>query len=165
MKAEPTVAKRVHESAAACRLPAGSDQASPTSQDRVRQENVLLHARSMARVPQSARTARVLVAAALKGWGLLQLADDAELVVAELVSNAVTHASGPGMRVSVVRVTGQRIRVSVIDPDRTLPQARPFDVERERGRGLLLVEAISCRWGVQLLRGGKAVWAELEVSA
>ncbi|MFI0941903.1 ATP-binding protein [Streptomyces sp. NPDC021020] len=118
----------------------------------------------MPRIPESAHAARTLVADALTSWDLAQLADDALLIVTELVSNAVAHASGPDMRVSVALVSDRRIRVSVIDAERTRPQARPFDVERERGRGLLLVEAMSCKWGVHLLHEGKAVWAELEAS-
>lgn len=122
-------------------------------------------AENLERLPESAARARCLVADALGTWGLSQLVDDALLVVTELVSNAVVHASGPGIRVSVVRLAGRRVRVSVTDRDRNRPQPRPFDVERERGRGLLLIEAMSCRWDVKLLPGGKAVWAELEASS
>lgn len=163
MKAEPPVAKRDHELVADCRQPTAPDESSSTDQEWARQGATSLHARSLERVPESALAARALVAGALQAWGLAQLMDDTLLVVTELVSNAVAHASGPGMRVSVVRVTALRVRVSVIDPDRTRPQPACFNVKRERGRGLLLVEALSHRWGVHLLRGGKAVWAELEV--
>lgn len=108
--------------------------------------------------------ARSLTADALKAWGLPQLVDDACLITTELASNAVDHASsGSGMRVSVVHL-GNLVRISVIDGDRTRPQLRPWDAEQERGRGLLLVNVLSSRWGVSLLPGGKAVWAELEAA-
>jgi anti-sigma regulatory factor (Ser/Thr protein kinase) len=114
------------------------------------------------RLPESAARARCLVSDALGIWDLPQLQDDALLVVTEMVSNAVAHTSGPVIRVSVVLLTARRIRVSVTDRDRTRPRARPSGAECERGRGLLLIEALSCRRGVHLLRDGKAVWAELE---
>jgi anti-sigma regulatory factor (Ser/Thr protein kinase) len=84
--------------------------------------------------------------------------------VTELVSNAITHACGEGMRVTVVSLSECRVRVAVIDQDRTRPQLKPPTPDRERGRGLLLVHALSDTWGVELLPGGKRVWAELKAS-
>lgn len=165
MTAEHTVARREQELAAARRLSTTSDEPSPTrTAEQVPHGDALPCARSLKRIPESALAARTLVTDTLASWDLRHLTDDAVLIVTELVSNAVAHASGPDMRVSVVRVDARRVRVSVIDADRTRPQPRPFDVERERGRGLLLIEAMSCTWGVHLLHGGKAVWAELEAS-
>ncbi|NUS17016.1 MAG: ATP-binding protein [Streptomyces sp.] len=114
-------------------------------------------------VPQAANEARCLAAAALNEWDLTQLLDDVRLVMTELVSNAVAHAAGSGVLVSIVLLDEQRVRINVLDQDRKRPEPRPLDVEQERGRGLLLVQVLASLWGVDLLPGGKSVWAELEV--
>lgn len=121
-------------------------------------------AESLGRVPESAAEARHLVAAALKAWSLPQLVEDAELVMTELVSNAVAHTAGECIRVNVLRLSDRRVRISVADRDRKRPTRREPDVCGERGRGLLLVEACSSKWGVRVLPGGKAVWSELEAA-
>jgi two-component sensor histidine kinase len=122
-------------------------------------------AENMERVPESAAAARQLVTDALGAWDLVQLTDTAALVLSELVSNAVNHARGEGMRVSVIRRADRRVRLSVIDRDRTRPQVRPMTPDGEGGRGLVLVNAVSAVWGVDLLPGGKRVWADLEAEA
>lgn len=122
------------------------------------------YARDFERVPESAAAARRLLVRALELWGLPQLADTATLVLSELVSNAVRHASGEGMRVNVTRVGARRVRVSVFDRDTTRPRVQDQDPGAERGRGLFIVSAAAASWGVELLPGGKNVWAELEES-
>lgn len=119
-------------------------------------------AQSLERVPKSAAAARELLVAALQTWHLVQLADTAALVLGELVSNAVRHAEGEVMRVSVIRRDDGHVRVSVIDRSRTRPKARPTTADAESGRGLVLITALSAAWGVDLLPGGKSVWADLE---
>jgi anti-sigma regulatory factor (Ser/Thr protein kinase) len=125
-----------------------------------------VYAENYERVPESAAAARRLVGEALDEWGLPQLADSAGLVLTELVTNSVRHAKGEGMRVNVTRLTGQRVRVSVLDRDRTRPRMQEPDPdgERERGRGLFIVNATSVAWGVDLLPDGKRVWADVEAS-
>lgn len=114
------------------------------------------------RLPESAGVARRLAAAALAAWQLPQLSDDTALVLTELVSNAVTHAAGEGMRVSVERLGERRIRLAVTDRTRTRPQLRAASSSGECGRGLRLIIALSARWGVDVLPDGKRVWADLE---
>jgi anti-sigma regulatory factor (Ser/Thr protein kinase) len=121
-----------------------------------------VYAENYERIPESARRARHLVLDALAAWSMPHLGDAATLVLSELVSNAVRHAKGEGMRVNVTRLTGRRVRLSVLDQDSTRPQMQEPDPAGERGRGLLLVDAESVRWGVELLPGGKRVWAEVE---
>jgi serine/threonine-protein kinase RsbW len=121
-------------------------------------------AENFQRVPQSAAAARRLVHDTLGGWHLLRMDDRAMVIVTELVSNAINHARGDGMRVSVVRFPDDRVRIGVIDRDRTRPEIKPMTPDQEGGRGLLLIEAMSSVWGVDLLPGGKRVWAELEAS-
>lgn len=124
-----------------------------------------LFAVNMERIPESAGLARRLVIEALDAWHLQQLADAAALVLSELVSNAVNHASGDGMRVSVSRINDRRVRLAVIDRDRKRPQVRAPGPDAEGGRGLLLVSLTSADWDVDLLPGGKRVWADIEVNA
>lgn len=119
-----------------------------------------VYAASLERVPESAGAARRLVVRALDAWCLSGLTGSVELVVSELVSNAVRHASGAGVRVSVVRVGERRVRVSVFDGDRTRPRVRQPGPDGEQGRGLLIVAAEATAWGVDLLPGGKSVWAD-----
>ena len=121
-----------------------------------------VYAENFERTPESAAAARDLISEALDVWHLPQLADTATLVLTELVSNAIRHAQGEGMRVNVTRLTEQRVRVSVLDRDCTLPQIQDQDPDEERGRGLFIVNAESASWGVDLLPGGKRVWADLE---
>lgn len=114
--------------------------------------------------PESAATARRLSLSVLKVWGLPQYGDTVELLVSELVGNAVRHT---GARTFGLRMPRRRgwIRVEVRDPSRALPcllPVRPLDVS---GRGLFLVDTLSDRWGVDLQPHGKTTWFELRVPA
>ncbi|QFZ19239.1 ATP-binding protein [Saccharothrix syringae] len=108
----------------------------------------------------SSARARQVLAEAASTWGLSpDVTDDAALVVTELVSNAVDHAEGPvGLTVSR---TATGVRIEVADNSPALPQPRPVQVDSARGRGLIIVEALSASWGTEERDGGKVVWAEL----
>jgi anti-sigma regulatory factor (Ser/Thr protein kinase) len=84
---------------------------------------------------------------------------DARLVVSELASNAVLHASTP-FAVSV-RSTGSAVRISVRDESPTRPVMRNGGPASLSGRGLHLVAAMADDWGVDAGADGKTVWAEL----
>lgn len=118
-----------------------------------------VYAENLERVPESAAAARRMVSQALEVWQLPQLADTALLVLSELVSNAVRHATGEGMRITAHRLPTGRVHLAVLDRDPTRPQIRPPTPDGVSGRGLLLVEAMSFAWGVDMLPGGKRVWA------
>ncbi|MBM9618380.1 ATP-binding protein [Streptomyces zhihengii] len=118
--------------------------------------------------PRGARLARRLVSHRMHEWGHPYEGHGNEavtLVAAELVANAVTHGHVPG-RDFHLRLTATReaARVEVTDTrsDRQ-PAAgpRPAAPDGESGRGLLLVEALACDWGVtpRATAPGKAVWA------
>nr|WP_306768222.1 ATP-binding protein [Streptomyces sp. S1] len=94
------------------------------------------------------------------------LIEDAALIITELVSNAVDHGRLPSIRVIVSRPSANTIRLGVVDRSKAVPTLRT-DVEEGqiRGRGLLLVDAFTDRWGTELYRWGKQVWAELEEEA
>lgn len=83
--------------------------------------------------------------------------DDAKLLVSELVTNAIRHARSP-VQVTV-RDHGGRLRVEVADES-----VRPLVYReglQEGGRGLLLLDALADRWGVDHHSHGKTVWFEL----
>ncbi|WP_225846875.1 ATP-binding protein [Streptomyces sp. HPF1205] len=124
-----------------------------------------MYAENFERVPGAATAARRLVSTALDAWELSQLADPATLVVSELVSNAVRHATGEGMRITVHRLPTGRVHLAVLDRDPTRPQVQPPTPDGVSGRGLLLVEAMSFAWGVDMLPGGKRVWSVLEAAS
>lgn len=109
----------------------------------------------------SARRARRLVTEALDDWGLPGLAEDARLIVTELVSNAVKHTRSSSLRVTVTLLRGRGVvRVAVVDKSRAVPVMRVHSPDRESGRGLAVIDALS-RWGYDRLPWGKRVWAEL----
>ncbi|SEO59233.1 ATP-binding protein [Actinacidiphila rubida] len=86
-----------------------------------------------------------------------------ELVVSELVANAVEHARTPPDRLIEVMCAlhGGVLRVEVHDGDPAPPRPRRADAYDDRGRGLVLVEALSAAWGHGSRVGavGKCVWA------
>lgn len=101
--------------------------------------------------------ARRLVAHTLRRWGLEALTEATELMVSELVTNAVQHATRP-VTLSLVRTT--RLRCEVGDDSPLLPRPRRTGPEDERGRGLQIVARCAERWGATRLGTGKVVWFE-----
>ncbi|MBU3867022.1 ATP-binding protein [Streptomyces sp. 4503] len=114
------------------------------------------------REPEAAALARRMVRTVLDTWHLPQLADDAALVTSELVANAVDHARGRCMRLTVTRAGEYRVRLAVIDKSHDEPVRKAPIPSEERGRGLAVVDAFSAAWGVDPLPWGKRVWSELE---
>jgi hypothetical protein len=115
----------------------------------------------------------VSVAAAARAWvvGVLPrllnrpaaaaLRDNVELLVTELTANALMHAGG--VEHIDVSCTGTMLRIAVHDRDASAVAARrAAGPDAENGRGLLLVDALAARWGVEKHPGdGKDVWLEL----
>lgn len=85
--------------------------------------------------------------------------DTAQLLVSELVTNAVLHA-GTDIEVTV-SVSGGVVRVDVVDQSRRLPTRKNYDRSAMTGRGLGLVDASARQWGVRGHPSGKSVWFEL----
>ncbi|MGE7435450.1 ATP-binding protein [Kitasatospora sp. NPDC001175] len=95
-------------------------------------------------------------------------AETGELLVSELVTNAVRHGRVPGRLLWVrLELRVGLLRVEVHDASSDRPTARTPGVEDESGRGLWLVEQLSVRWGWHPRSGGvgKAVWAECAPAA
>lgn len=114
---------------------------------------------------QAPRQARRILAATLDVWGLGHLLETASVVLAELVTNAVRHAGGRQIGLTLWRRM-TLVQISVRDCSRSLPcliMTGPFPTTAEHSRGLQLVAAYTFRWGTELLPGGKRVWAEIAV--
>lgn len=111
--------------------------------------------------PRAPGDAREHVRRVCRRWGIDEDAREAaEIVVTELVTNAVEHASSPTV-VAVERVTGS-FRLAVRDFDtRALPDVALPSPTSARGRGLAMVAAVSREWGVHTHADGKTVWSEM----
>ncbi|MFF3596505.1 ATP-binding protein [Kitasatospora indigofera] len=113
---------------------------------------------------RSAGAARRLLRTFLAGLdGAEPLLEVGELLVGELVANAVEHARGPSGRLVEVRyaVSAGRLRIEVHDAGNELPEVREPAPEEESGRGLWLVRELAAAWGCCPREGGagKCVWA------
>ncbi|MDC0773029.1 ATP-binding SpoIIE family protein phosphatase [Streptomyces sp. HD] len=102
--------------------------------------------------------ARRLARRALARWGLEELTDSVELLVSEVVTNAVRYASRP---VTLRLLRTDVLRCEVGDDVPQLPRLRQARATDEGGRGLYLVNRLARRWGATRLSTGKVVWFEL----
>src|SRR5580704_4482944 len=106
----------------------------------------------------SARRARGLIKRPLKKWGLADLLPVAELLVSELVTNAVRYAQG---KIGLRLILEGGLVCEVLDDSAALPRLRHPDEDDERGRGLQVVSQVAQRWGARRSLTGKVVWCEL----
>ncbi|MER5960616.1 ATP-binding protein [Streptomyces sp. NPDC001893] len=113
----------------------------------------------IARELTSVRQARRLVRAQLGDWELEGLADTAELLVSELVTNALRHTRGP-LRLNL-QVRGSRLRCEVEDTDPTGPVRSVVDADAEGGRGTELLDLLTEAWGSTRTATGKTTWCEM----
>ena len=119
-------------------------------------------------VPESAGRARRAVHALLAAWGLDHLADEVDVVVSELVTNALLHSGeGPSGAEEAVRfdlaLRAGRLTARVVDASPLPPRPEEAEDTAESGRGLILVEALAADWGWEDLPDGKAVWAAFDL--
>jgi serine phosphatase RsbU (regulator of sigma subunit)/anti-sigma regulatory factor (Ser/Thr protein kinase) len=108
----------------------------------------------------SARRARTLIRRPLRRWGLAELIPTTELLVSELVTNAVRYAQG---KIGLQLVLEGGLVCEVLDDSAALPRLRHPGDEDERGRGLQIVSQVAQRWGTRRTPSGKVVWCELPV--
>lgn len=112
------------------------------------------------------RAARTFAAETLAGWDLpTDCVEAAQLVVSELVTNAVRHAPGSPAVTLQLTLTDDCIRVLVSDQGPGDPERIRSDPGSDvRGRGIWIVDAFTERWGTEPDDGGgKTVWGELRV--
>ncbi|MFE2722442.1 SpoIIE family protein phosphatase [Kitasatospora sp. NPDC059327] len=128
-------------------------QSLPTGSDRIA---TLSLSDDHAMVAHSRRFTRETLA----GWGLGALADWAELLTSELITNALVHAGSP---VQLRLFHNRVLTVEVADRDSESPRIRRAREEDEGGRGMHLVNELAHRWGSRRTRDGKVVWFELEL--
>ncbi|WP_406201212.1 SpoIIE family protein phosphatase [Kitasatospora sp. NBC_01560] len=102
--------------------------------------------------------ARALVREQLASWQLAGLSDTTELLVSELVTNAVRVARD---RVQLQLIRVDKLLVEVSDDNHNLPSLEPAEQLGETGRGLTLVTKLAERWGTARKAVGKVVWFEL----
>jgi serine phosphatase RsbU (regulator of sigma subunit)/anti-sigma regulatory factor (Ser/Thr protein kinase) len=105
----------------------------------------------------SARRARVLIRRPLQKWGLAELIPTTELLVSELVTNAVRYAQG---KIGLRLILEGGLVCEVLDGSAALPRIRHPGCEDERGRGLQVVSQVAQRWGARRTPSGKVVWCE-----
>jgi two-component sensor histidine kinase len=113
----------------------------------------------------SVRLARNAAHVVLGAWRLEHLEETAILIVSELVTNAVRHASGSDVLEVDLHATRTCVRIEIQDCDRSWPQPRIPAGFEESGFGFVLVDALAAKWGVRETTTGKAVWAELDARA
>ncbi|MEH0473833.1 SpoIIE family protein phosphatase [Streptomyces sp. B21-097] len=109
--------------------------------------------------PAEVARARAAVREQLHGWGLGPLAEPAELMVSELVTNAVRHSRRRPVALRLVR--GDALLCEVEDDDHELPNLLSAGPGDEAGRGLRVVSALAREWGASSTADGKSVWFEL----
>jgi len=113
--------------------------------------------------PDAPRYARRAARMMLAGWGFQdpRWLDDAELVVSELVTNAVRH--GGGLIELRLEAHDEAILVSAADGSSVVPRRRAPDggPRDDGGRGIAIIEEFAQDWGVENHEGGKRVWVRL----
>ncbi|WP_137230396.1 SpoIIE family protein phosphatase [Streptomyces sp. BPSDS2] len=107
--------------------------------------------------PVSVGRARELATGQLAAWGLEELSFATELVVSELVTNAVRYGGGPlGLRL----IRDRTLVCEVSDTGHTSPHLRHSAEDDEGGRGLFIVAQLVQRWGTRYTPTGKTIWTE-----
>jgi anti-sigma regulatory factor (Ser/Thr protein kinase) len=125
---------------------------------------------SLSPSPDAPSRARSFTRHTLASWGLTELADDAQVIVSELLANALRHTGirqpGNGQRAWAAALGlwllshADGLMCVVTDPSDSAPALRPPGDTSESGRGLHMVHALSDHWGwTRLSESGKAVWA------
>ncbi|MGW2747381.1 SpoIIE family protein phosphatase [Streptomyces sp. NPDC001450] len=107
--------------------------------------------------PAIVATARTLADRQLTSWGLSELAFTTELIVSELVTNAIRYAPGT---IQVRLIRDRTLICEVTDGSSAAPHLRHPRTTDEGGRGLLLIIQLTDRWGTRHTRRGKTIWTE-----
>jgi len=108
----------------------------------------------------SAGEARMLVSEPLEKWGLASLLPTTQLLVSELVTNAIRYTHGP---VTLRLILERTLTCEIADTSPALPRMKYAARDDESGRGLQIVSQLSLRWGARRTPGGKVVWCEQQL--
>ncbi|MET8536966.1 ATP-binding protein [Streptomyces sp. NPDC005065] len=111
--------------------------------------------------PAVVSRARALPTRQLAQWGLEYLAESTELIVSELITNAVRHGIGP-IRLCLMR--HQFLTCEVHDTGCSSPRLRHPRTADENERGLFLVAQLSRNWGTRHTPDGKLIWVEQQLA-
>ncbi|MFE6848801.1 SpoIIE family protein phosphatase [Streptomyces sp. NPDC057686] len=110
--------------------------------------------------PASVGRARSLAVAQLHSWELAGLSFSTELIVSELVTNALRHASGP---IQLRLARDRFLLCEVSDASHTSPHMRYARTDDEDGRGLFIISQLARQWGTRYTRNGKIIWTEQDL--
>jgi anti-sigma regulatory factor (Ser/Thr protein kinase) len=116
-------------------------------------------ARALPGAPDAVPVARALLREVLADSAVAHRLEDGELALSEVVTNAVLHGRDP--LVLRLVLSGDVLRAEVCDASPVSPSFSMLDQTAVTGRGLLLISAVSDRWGVEPSPSGKVVWFEL----
>jgi anti-sigma regulatory factor (Ser/Thr protein kinase) len=119
-------------------------------------------------LPGAVPCARLHAKHILKEWNLNQIADNAEMIVSELVTNALKASwslkDTPPIALRLL-ANREHLMIQAWDALSAPPDPRPHEIDAEGGRGLEIVSLLSDRWGFYHPdSGGKVVWAVIEIS-
>jgi PAS domain S-box-containing protein len=106
--------------------------------------------------------ARVLTTRQLDQWGMQHLAESTELIVSELVTNAIRHGTGT---IHLRLIRHEVLTCEVSDSSNSHPRRRHSRTTDENGRGLCIVTQLSRRWGTRYTPDGMCVWAEQQLGS
>ena len=117
----------------------------------------------LASAPEAASAARSFLSTTLFGWGRRTAVPLLDVVVSELVTNAVRHGAAP-IELLLIPLDCDRVRITVIDhaPDAP-PRRRPDPAAAGSGYGLNIVDKVSEQWGYDVDGAQKAVWADVDM--
>jgi PAS domain S-box-containing protein len=107
--------------------------------------------------PAVVAEARARAVRQLAVWGLQDISFTTELLVSELVTNAIRHAHQP---IQLRMILDSALSCEVFDGSSSAPQLRRADRYDEGGRGLMLVAQLAERWGTRHTSTGKVIWAQ-----
>ncbi|WP_351237051.1 SpoIIE family protein phosphatase [Streptomyces sp. NPDC002133] len=111
--------------------------------------------------PAAVSRARALTTRQLHQWGLEHLAESTQLIVSELVTNAIRHGNGP---IHLRLIRHEMLTCEVFDTSNSYPRLRHPSTTDENGRGILLVTQLARRWGTRHTPDGKIIWAEQQLT-
>ncbi|WP_433500284.1 ATP-binding SpoIIE family protein phosphatase [Sphaerimonospora sp. CA-214678] len=107
--------------------------------------------------PRFVAHARRFVRDTLAAWGLAGMVDSTQLIVSELVTNALKHGWPP---IELRLLRGRTLVCEVVDGSETTPTPRMPAPDEDTGRGLQLIKRFAYRWGTRPMPYGKIVWVE-----